>query len=104
MTAAPPRPKNVLLPIFLIVAVDILGLTIILPLLPFYAERMGASATQVGLLVSVYALCQLVSGPLLGRLSDRTGRKPLLLLSQLGTFIGFLVLAYAPSLWVVFLA
>jgi MFS transporter, DHA1 family, tetracycline resistance protein len=96
--------RSPLIPIFLIVAVDILGLTIILPLLPFYAERMGASATQVGLLVSVYALCQLVSGPLLGRLSDRTGRKPLLLLSQLGTFIGFLVLAYAPSLWVVFLS
>lgn len=96
--------RSPLIPIFLIVAVDILGLTIILPLLPFYAEKMGASATQVGLLVSVYALCQLFSGPLLGRLSDRTGRKPLLLLSQLGTFIGFLVLAYAPSLWVVFLA
>ncbi len=96
--------RSPLIPIFLIVAVDILGLTIILPLLPFYAEKMGASATEVGLLVSVYALCQLFSGPLLGRLSDRTGRKPLLLLSQLGTFIGFLVLAYAPSLWVVFLS
>ncbi len=83
---------------------DVLGLTIILPLLPFYAEKMGASAMQVGLLVSVYSLCQLFSGPLLGRLSDRTGRKPLLLLSQAGTFIGFLVLAYAGSLWVVFLA
>jgi MFS transporter, DHA1 family, tetracycline resistance protein len=100
----PPTRRSPLIPIFLIVAVDILGLTIILPLLPFYAEKMGASATQVGLLVSVYALCQLFSGPLLGRLSDRTGRKPLLLLSQFGTFIGFLVLAYAPSLWVVFLA
>jgi predicted MFS family arabinose efflux permease len=88
----------------LIVAVDVLGLTIILPLLPFYAEKMGANASQVGLLVSIYALCQLFSGPLLGRLSDRTGRKPLLLLSQVGTFIGFIVLAYAPSLWVIYLA
>jgi DHA1 family tetracycline resistance protein-like MFS transporter len=96
--------RSPLIPIFLIVAVDVLGLTIILPLLPFYAEKMGASATQVGLLVSVYSLCQLFSGPLLGRLSDRTGRKPLLLLSQAGTFIGFLVLAYAGSLWIVFLA
>ena len=100
----PPTRRSPLIPIFLIVAVDILGLTIILPLLPFYAEKMGASATQVGLLVSVYAVCQLFSGPLLGRLSDQTGRKPLLLLSQVGTFIGFIVLAYAPSLWVVFLA
>jgi DHA1 family tetracycline resistance protein-like MFS transporter len=93
-----------LLPIFLIVAVDVLGLTIMIPLLPFYAEKLGATATQVGLLIGVYAACQLVSGPLLGRASDFTGRKPLLILSQIGTFIGFLVLAFAPSLWVVFLA
>jgi DHA1 family tetracycline resistance protein-like MFS transporter len=96
--------KSPLLPIFLIVAVDVLGLTIILPLLPFYAEKMGATPTEVGLLVSVYAACQLVAGPLLGKLSDRTGRKPLLLLSQVGTLIGFIILAYAHVLWVVFLA
>jgi DHA1 family tetracycline resistance protein-like MFS transporter len=63
-----------LLPIFLIVAVDVLGLTIMIPLLPFYAEKMGASPTEVGLLIGVYAACQLVSGPLLGRASDFTGR------------------------------
>jgi len=84
--------------------VDVLGLTIILPLLPFYAERMGASPTVVGLLVSTYAACQLVAGPVLGQISDRVGRRPLLLVSQMGTFIGFLVLAYAQTLWVVFLA
>ncbi len=83
---------------------DVLGLTIILPLLPFYAEHFGASPGVVGLLVSTYALCQLVSGPMLGRLSDRMGRRPLLLLSQVGTFIGFLILANAWSLWVVFLS
>lgn len=93
-----------LLAIFLIVAVDVLGLTIMIPLLPFYAEKLGATATEVGLLVGVYAACQLVSGPLLGRASDFTGRKPLLILSQIGTLIGFLVLAFAPSLWVVFVA
>lgn len=96
--------RSPLLAIFLIVAVDVLGLTIMIPLLPFYAESMGASATQVGWLIGIYAACQLFSGPLLGRLSDRTGRKPLLLVSQAGTFIGFLVTAYAPSLWVLFLA
>lgn len=96
--------KSPLLPIFLIVAVDVLGLTLILPLLPFYAEKMGATPTEVGLLVAVYAACQLVSGPLLGQLSDRTGRKPLLLLSQFGTLIGFIILAYAHVLWVVFLS
>ncbi len=75
-----------------------------IPLLPFYAERMGASPTEVGLLIAVYAACQLVSGPLLGRASDFTGRKPLLLVSQAGTLLGFLMLAFAPNLWIVFLA
>ena len=93
-----------LLPIFLIVLADILGLTIILPLLPFYAEKLGASPTAVGLLVSAYAFCQLLSGPFLGRWSDRTGRKPLLIVSQLGTFASRLLLAGAGSLWVVYLA
>ena len=93
-----------MLAIFLIVAVDVLGLTIMIPLLPFYAEKMGASAEQVGWLIGIYAACQLFSGPLLGRLSDHTGRKPLLLVSQAGTFAGFMITAFAPSLWVLFLA
>lgn len=75
-----------------------------IPLLPFYAERMGASPAQVGWLIGIYAACQLISGPLLGRMSDRVGRKPLLLISQLGTCIGFIITAFAPSLWVLFLA
>ena len=94
--------KSPLLPIFLIVSVDVLGLTIILPLLPFYAEKFGASPAVVGLLVSTYAFCQLIAGPILGRLSDHMGRRPLLLVSQVGTFIGFLILAYANALWVIF--
>src|SRR6202451_4177129 len=93
-----------LLAIFLIVAVDVLGLTIMIPLLPFYAEKLGASPFQVGWLVGAYAACQLVSGPLLGRLSDSTGRKPLLLVSQAGTFIGFIITAFAPNLLILFLA
>jgi MFS transporter, DHA1 family, tetracycline resistance protein len=96
--------RSPLLPIFLIVLVDILGLTIILPLLPFYAEHFGASATVVGLLISTYACCQLVAGPILGRMSDHMGRKPLLIVSQVGTLIGFLILAFAGSLWMVFLS
>src|SRR5580765_509298 len=75
-----------------------------IPLLPFYAERMGASPAQVGWLIGIYAACQLVSGPLLGRMSDSTGRKPLLIVSQLGTFAGFIVTAFAPNLWVLFAA
>lgn len=96
--------KSPLLPIFLIVAVDILGLTIILPLLPFYAEKYGATPLIVGLLSTLFALCQLISGPFLGAASDRIGRKPLLLISQFGTLIGFLVLGFASSLWMVFLS
>ncbi|HEV2199451.1 MAG TPA: MFS transporter [Bryobacteraceae bacterium] len=95
--------KNPLLPIFLIVAVDVLGLTLMIPLLPFYAERLGATPTVAGLLVGVYAACQLVSGPLLGRLSDHMGRKPLLIVSQIGTCVGFLITASAHLLWLVFL-
>lgn len=98
------KAKSPLLPIFLIVLVDILGLTIILPLLPFYAEKLGAAPVTVGLLVSVYAFCQLISGPVLGQLSDRTGRKPLLLVSQVGTFAGFLLLANATTLTMVFVS
>src|SRR5271170_26464 len=97
-----PSGKNALLPIFLIVAVDILGMTIILPLLPFYAERYGASPFVVGLLVTTYAFCQLVAGPMLGKLSDRFGRRPLLIVSQLGTFAGFIMLGFARSLAMIF--
>jgi len=96
--------KSPLLSIFLIVLVDVLGLTTVLPLLPFYAESMGATPRVVGLLVSAYALCQLIAGPPLGHLSDRIGRRPVLLVSQIGTCIGFLILGFARTLWVVFLA
>lgn len=97
-------PAHMLLPIFLIVAVDVLALTIVLPLLPFYAERYGATPQQVGLLVTTFAACQLVSGPVLGRLSDRHGRRPLLILSQLGTLAGLVLLANARSLPLIFLS
>jgi len=97
-------PPSPLLPIFLIVAVDILGFTIILPLLPFYSERLGASPTAVGALVAVYAVCQLISGPILGQLSDRYGRRPVLLISQIGSLAGFITLAFASQLWLVFFA
>src|SRR5436853_2245704 len=96
--------RSPLASIFLIVLVDVLGLTIIIPLLPFYAESLGASPFVVGLLLSTYAACQLVAGPVLGQISDQVGRKPVLLVSQIGTCIGFLILAFAPNLMIVFLA
>lgn len=94
--------RSPLLPIFLIVLVDVLGLTIVIPLLAIYAERFGASPFVATLIVSSFALCQLVSGPILGKLSDRYGRRPILLISQLGTLLGFVILAEASSLWMVF--
>lgn len=96
--------KSPLFAIFLIVAVDVLGFTMILPLLPFYAQKYGASPFLVGVLASTFAFCQLLSGPFLGRLSDRYGRKPVLMLSQCGTFIGFVMLGLANSLPIIFLS
>lgn len=94
--------RSPLLPIFLTVFVDVLGLTLILPLLPYYAKDYGASDFQVGLLTSVYAIAMFISGPILGRISDRVGRKPVLLASQFGTLVGWLVLAFSPSLEMLF--
>ena len=87
-----------LLTIFLIVFVDLLGFSLILPQLPYYAESFGATPVIVGLLVASYAAAQLVGAPLLGRLSDRIGRRPVLLLSVTGTFLGFLLLGFAAPL------
>ena len=103
-TVPPSRWASPLLPIFLIVVVDVLGFTIILPLLPFYSERLGASPTAIGLLVATYAVCQLIAGPILGQLSDRFGRRPILLLSQVGTLAGFLLLAFSHQVWMLFVA
>lgn len=96
--------RSPLLPIFLTVFVDVLGLTLVLPLLPYYALHFGASPFVVGCLAATYAVFQLVSGPVLGRISDQVGRKPTLLASQLGTFVGFVVLGFAQNLWMLFLS
>jgi len=104
MVDVPRRTRSPLFPIFLIVLVDVFGLTLVLPLLAPYAERFGATPLEATLLVSVYAACQLVAGPLLGRISDRTGRKPMLLVSQVGTLLGFALMANAWALWVIFAA
>lgn len=102
--AASGGPGVSLLPVFLIVLVDVFGMTLVIPLLAIYAESLHATPLQATLLVSVYAACQLISGPIIGHLSDRTGRKPMLIISQVGTFIGFLVMAQAKALWMLYLA
>ena len=73
-----------LIPTFVVVAVDATGMGIILPLLPFYSQRLGATPFVVGALISVYSLCQLVAGPVVGMLSDRYGRRSVLIVSQVG--------------------
>jgi len=106
MTASapePPRPVS-LLPVFLIVLVDVFGMTLVIPLLAIYAETFHATPLQATMLVSVYAACQLFAGPIIGHVSDRVGRKPMLLISQVGTFIGFIVMARAKALWMLYVA
>jgi len=104
VTGAQTPARASLLPVFLIVLVDVFGMTLVIPLLAIYAETFDATPLQATLLITVFAACQLVSGPLIGHASDRTGRKPMLILSQIGTLIGFLVLASATSLWMIFLS
>src|SRR5437773_6577842 len=104
-TGSGDTPQRVsLLPVFLIVLVDVFGMTLVVPLLAIYAETFSASPLQATMLVSVYAACQLVSGPIIGHMSDRVGRKPMLLISQVGTFIGFIVMARAQALWMLYIA
>jgi len=93
-----------ILPIFVIIFVDLLGMTVIIPLMPMYAVSFQASAWMIGLLGAAYPVMQFIGAPLLGRLSDQYGRKPVLLISQIGTLIGFIVLGLAGNLWMLFLS
>src|SRR2546423_12848816 len=93
-----------LLIIFLTIFVNLIGFGIIIPLLPFYAGTFGASPIVIGLLFAVFSLCQLVAAPALGDLSDRYGRRPILIFSLLGTVISFVMLALAHSIVMLFLA
>jgi len=93
-----------LLSVILIVFIDLLGFSLILPLLPYYAETFQANETVTGLLIASYAVMQLIGAPILGRLSDRFGRRPLLLASVFGTFLGFLLLGFANALWMLFVS
>src|SRR3954470_17426231 len=94
--AAPPAPpKGALQTIFLIVLADLLGFGVIIPLLPFYARKYAASDFEVGLLFSIYSACQLIASPILGLISDRFGRRPVLIASQVGSVLGFVLLGVA---------
>lgn len=87
------------LALFLVVFVDLLGLGILAPLIPFYVERLGVSPEIITLVIAVYALCQFLGTPFWGGVSDRIGRKPVLLISMAGHAASYLILAYADSLF-----
>jgi len=108
--SASPREKAAKVPlpqgfgtIWLTVALDLVGFGIVVPILGRYAERFGASGLEVGLLFASFSLAQLVCAPLLGRLSDHIGRKPVIMISLLGTAVGSFVTGAAGALWVLFL-
>ncbi|MFN2461940.1 MAG: MFS transporter, partial [Candidatus Velthaea sp.] len=93
-----------LLPILGITFIDILGFSILIPLMPYYVQKFGGAPLVIGLLFSTFALCQLVAGPVWGNVSDRIGRKAVLIISQIGATIGWTMLALAPNLAIVFVA
>lgn len=93
-----------MLTLFLTVFVDTVGFGIVLPLLPYFAQRYGAAADTVTMLVAVFTASQFTFGPIWGRLSDRFGRRPLLLITIFGTMAGYAMLALADSLPMIFLA
>lgn len=90
--------KSALLTVFLVALIDLMGFGIVLPLLPFYAEKFGVTPFQVGLLYSVYSLAQLIFSPVWGGLSDRIGRRPIMLMSTFGASLAYLLFAASNSL------
>ncbi|MFC4402604.1 MFS transporter [Gracilibacillus xinjiangensis] len=96
--------KKVLAVLFAVMFLVMVGFGIIIPVLPFYAEELGASPTQLGLLMAVYSLMQFIFSPMWGRISDRIGRKPVLLIGIAGLSLSFFLMAFASQLWMLFAA
>src|SRR3989344_1426322 len=90
--------------IFLIMVTEVLGFSLILPFLPFYVEELGATPLTYGLILASFSLLQFISAPIMGRLSDHYGRRPMLIFSQMSTCLSFIILAFADNIWLVFLS
>ncbi|MFX1346085.1 MAG: MFS transporter, partial [Promethearchaeota archaeon] len=93
-----------LLIIFIIQFTEILGFSSVLPIIPFLGLSLGLNALEIGLILSIFSICQFFASPITGKLSDRYGRKPLLLFSQTSTFIGFILLGFASNVWILIAA
>jgi multidrug resistance protein len=89
------KSRSPLVIIFITIFIDLVGFGIVLPVLPLYAERYNASETVIGLMIASYSAMQFIFSPILGRLSDRVGRRPVLLVSLIGTSLGFLLMGFA---------
>jgi multidrug resistance protein len=89
------KSRSPLVIIFITIFIDLIGFGIVIPVLPLYAERYHASEAVIGLMLASYSMMQFVFAPILGRLSDRVGRRPVLLLSLIGTSLGFLLMGFA---------
>ncbi len=96
--------KKILPILFLVMFLVMVGFGIIIPVLPFLAEEVGGTPTQLGLLMAVYSLMQLIFAPIWGRVSDRIGRKPVMLMGIFGLALSFFIMAIADSLWIMFAA
>lgn len=96
--------KKALPVLFLVMFLVMVGFGIIIPVIPFYAEEIGASPTQLGLLMAVYSLMQLLFAPMWGRISDRIGRKPVMMIGILGLALSFFLMALSTELWMLFAA
>lgn len=96
--------KQAMATLMLCVFVDVIGYSMILPLLPQIASDMGASDIFVGVIIASNSLMALIFGPIWGNLSDKYGRKPILLISQAGTFVAFLILGLSPNIYIILAA
>ncbi|MCP5365410.1 MAG: MFS transporter [Hyphomicrobiales bacterium] len=90
--------------LFVIVVVDLIGFGLIIPLLPFFGEHFDASPAAIGLLMASYSLGQFIAAPFWGRMSDRVGRRPVLIWSLTGLSLTYLILAFSTTLWMLFAA
>ncbi|MGE7604428.1 MFS transporter [Peribacillus sp. NPDC097675] len=96
--------KKVLPVLFLVMFLVMVGFGIIIPVMPFLAEKVGGSPTELGLLMAVYSFMQLIFAPMWGRISDRIGRKPVMMIGIAGLAVSFFIMASADSLLVLFIA